>query len=400
MALQFRENPRSSGLSASSNPRAILRASGLNEASEAEAEAAIAANVYMSPRRVAHYLSEAGITTENIRRSLLIDPFLIYMPFGTSFSMDPSIPDDDDFPMNRYIVAGGSWGPGTGGSGWTATVSRVTLDENDLSLEDFPEFFGCKYAMRVTWDGPSGPTNGEGRDFDTAYFSNVAVGNFGSASVCGRTIVHVAAVRSNRAISIRAFYADPHGPGNDERLLPSEKFALPGDSAFHRYETEFTPDAMEATATQDFFNAGFGISTDDFTGVTYPLIIDYLFDLYPLEPIVSDRVDLTFETMPQICGNIRRPNGAIGYTMPGGKIRFIIDFSNNTMGGGEQPQVYKIAAATPGVLLGDEVFLGTGNITASNSLGKDGGFFESDGWGAIPSGEVVWSNNWFGIVAP
>jgi len=42
----------------------------------------------------------------------------------------------------------------------------------------------------------------------------------------------VAALRSNRAIHVRGFYADPLGAAFAERLIPTAKIALPGDSAW------------------------------------------------------------------------------------------------------------------------------------------------------------------------
>lgn len=69
MPLKFSENPRGSGLSATTNPRTSLSAHGLVEATQAQAEGGTVTGRYMSPLRVAQEIAAIGKTQMGLATS-------------------------------------------------------------------------------------------------------------------------------------------------------------------------------------------------------------------------------------------------------------------------------------------------------------------------------------------
>ena len=78
--------------------------------------------------------SAGGGVIAQKHRGLVIDPFLTYSPFGTSFATSPGVPTP--FPVSQpAIVPRGVWGPGTG-----------TLTSGASSIEGFALADGFDYS--------------------------------------------------------------------------------------------------------------------------------------------------------------------------------------------------------------------------------------------------------------
>jgi hypothetical protein len=319
------------------------------------------------------------------RRSLLIDPFLLNPIYGTTFTTVPAL--DAPFPVqNNAIVARGTWGPGTG-TLTSGVSSRVALGVGEPGFE---EFAGAQYCGRIVWN--TAPTNPGG---SPGTFSSIQFLNEGASRLAGRTLVQIGAFRATGAIPVYPQYDDSLGAAAAERLLTAAGFTVPGDNVWRKHVELWTPAAaayMPANAAEDAFTSGYAFACSDFVGHAFPFQLDFLFDLWPLVPILEDDSNVASDVMPVDSG-IRKMlgHGMTGRAISKTQVRFNVRFDPPFVG---TPGLFLIPGVSASVLQGNIVAAITATsptIDEFNLINRFGGTFIIGGWPAnsFVSGEMV-----------